>query len=145
MARTETPVLGALILSAAALCMAMPAAAASTKCACQATLVCGADDCSPAGEAGADVKQGCKSVSASVDQSNGALSICAFGDCFKGTAKRVELGGDANLWHGSFRRNDDAQFGPSHVTLFLNSGVGYAQISDESGPLQISLTCPIGE
>ena len=62
----------------------LPVQAAPFKCSCHAVLVCGADDCSPAGDNEGPLKQTCKSVTASIDTTSNELSICAFGDCWKG-------------------------------------------------------------
>lgn len=122
----------------------LPAHAMSSKCTCHAVLVCGADDCSPSGENSNDPKVGCVSVSATIDSKTNGLSICAFGDCWKGTATAVKIGTTSTLWHGDFRRNADANRAASQIALLLNDGVGFAQISDESGPVQVSLTCQFG-
>lgn len=123
----------------------LPAHAMSSKCTCQAVLVCGADDCSPSGENSNDLKEGCASVSATINSKTNDLSICAFGDCWKGTANAVRIGSTSTLWHGDFRRNADANSAASQIAFLLNDGVGFAQISDESGPVQISLTCEAGD
>ncbi|MEP0332604.1 MAG: hypothetical protein ABJM26_07695 [Anderseniella sp.] len=119
----------------------LPAHTMATKCTCQAALACGADDCSPAGENGNDARKSCESVSATINTKTSELSICAFNDCWKGTAKAVEIGNSSTMWHGDFPRNSNANSTSSHVALFLKDGVGFAQVSDESGPLQLSLTC----
>jgi hypothetical protein len=121
----------------------LPVQAMPSSCACQAVLVCGADDCSSSEEDNVDGREGCRSVTASIDTVTNDLSICAFGDCWTGTATAIPVGNMSTFWHGGFTRNDDANYTPSQIGLLLDNGVGFAQISDESGPLQVSLICDI--
>lgn len=115
--------------------------ALAADCVCHAVLACSADACHPAGNARADIKQSCNGTTISADAETRTLSLCAFGDCWKGKANFQRFPENGELWHGRLHRNDNSSQDPSDVILYLNDGVGLAQISDESGPMQMSLSC----